>query len=555
MAEATHISLQRSLPQEIPYQVDTDTPEPDGCILSAPAALLGGCDREMNARIDVMESLLLVGDKSWKSQSVTGLQDMMELRRQMEIAGNCPIIEVPDEGLQVIQPTGSLREILSTSIIPNGPDQQARVMEKSTVGSETDVQPGTSKDILGGQPASQSKPNRANPMKQSAEAKIEQVSGFKLPGPDLVKAGKFATVGTRKKPVSVMENRTMESKQTKGKNTEEKRLASKIPGTVQQLTNNLYRNIPVSEGTNDYFINGGYITLDRLPVEPESQLEEGEICDEEEDPVSREEEELTDKGESGLNLADTWGVGTVPEPPIPEPVVIFRVEEAAPWDTLVDGKTKTNSTGLPRYLIVAKIKSEGPNLGPALPEWMTRKRGYSLQILHDGVLDQWPDSDTKCALVSKKPTVTLKSWMRCIRAAQIRFRGHTVLIWLSAFRDMTSTGQIKNALAAMTRAVRSAVGEERRVFICDFLIGRRENVLGLTTPCLNQMLREACDTLRITHHVPKVFLAPMAEQFHQKFGNADRYVQHDGQLTKLGCLQYRAQLFRELGFTAYHMDE
>ena len=231
----------------------------------------------------------------------------------------------------------------------------------------------------------------------------------------------------------------------------------------------------------------------------------------------------------------------------------------APWE--IDDPNEGYSE-LPLSKIISEIKSNGPYLEPP-PAWMMNRRFTSLQIIHDGILQEWPQ-DVKCNV--KYIPGPVKNWIRHLRAGLIRIRGHSIVLVSRGLHNSTAAPHLKNTLSALVRAARSATRTEVRqivrVYVTDALPSWTRKVVGPTPELFNVILHQALRGLPITHQIEKVFEVSLYHYFAREAkpssrGSAPRplpiqkYVRPDGVLTKLGCLHFRAHLFREIGLTRY----
>ena len=276
--------------------------------------------------------------------------------------------------------------------------------------------------------------------------------------------------------------------------------------------------------------DASFITLDALSPAPGGK-------DMAEDTPILEEGELTESEEN----VESWG-------DLPEVNTSQRSESRSVWDS----EQEVHPWDLP--MEVQEIQKKGIySLLPDTPGWMTRVRGYSMHILHDGLLRAWPvKSDRKCCLEFRSlPSVS--RWTDIIRAGKLVFRGHSIVVSLNSLRERETLGQLKNSISSLVRALRAAVPEVR-VYICNSLVGRHK-VLGPRARTQNQRLVDAVDSLKISDSIRKVFVVDMAHRFDEsdipiKERRNDQYLDIEGTtLTYLGCLWYRARLFEEMGLT------
>ena len=298
------------------------------------------------------------------------------------------------------------------------------------------------------------------------------------------------------------------------------------------------------ERSVEEILESGYIVLDDLPAQAE--VEPGEIV------MESDTEPMVEMNKTS---PDAWSdCDTTADQPNWDDRVDLYPDDDAPWNVAVD------PPGVPYELstmqIVGKVKSEGINHARDVPSWKTKARGYSLHIVHDGALINWPVlSDKKCGLLFERGT-SVQQLCHTIRSGKVHFRGHTVVFWLKMLLTRTSEGPIRNALADLVRAVRSAMKEEVRVYISNQpQLQLTHRGLGPRDKRFNKLLEDAVVGLDISHDVPKVFIADMDQQFDESHlpkeeKRNDKYVNAQGSLTYLGCLHYRARLFRELGLAA-----
>ena len=314
----------------------------------------------------------------------------------------------------------------------------------------------------------------------------------------------------------------------------------------------LGREIP--DNNNTYFLGGGFITLDRYPARDASTTPKNE----EETPIEVQKEELPSSGttaatseEGELTDSDSaWGVVTTRQPRDNTPDSWVDASDA-PWETTASSPDPENQ---PDSRIAQLIRREGATLAPA-PSWMLKNRGYSVQILHDGLLLFWPNSsDQKCSLQYKNDSIS--EWAKFIKSGRLRFRGHCVALVLNKLRDIEFESQLKNNIAILVRAIRQVVSDpDYKIYICNTIIGLgRSRVLGIRDKLHNQKLDDALTSIRISHGLTKVFLADINSVYPIGLGSSTACLE-TGRLTSLGCIHYRACLFRELGLSPYHVGQ
>ena len=293
-----------------------------------------------------------------------------------------------------------------------------------------------------------------------------------------------------------------------------------------------HEEIPDGDGYsehNRYFLGDDFVTLDSLPEQ------QADSSDKE-----------NDEGGWGLTPQQVLAAKATDTRPRQD-----RGTEDAPW----------NQEG-PDHAAARELRRQGGSKLKSPPAWMQKRRGFSGTIIHDGDLTEWSRVEAKFAVIHhKEPTV--KNWTRYIKSGHIRFRGRKVILCLRLLKNYASVSQLKNALSSLGHAIRQAAGQEQVIYVCDSLIVKgADRGLMVKTTHYNQLLEEALRSIRISHKMEKVFLVEMSRHFRQenlprneepdKCHQLDRYVQLEGKLTKLGCMHYRAQLFKELGLASYN---
>ena len=293
-------------------------------------------------------------------------------------------------------------------------------------------------------------------------------------------------------------------------NTQEGTITTKLPFSTQD------RYFPAGET---------FIVLDALPRNAESTSR----------PITPVDSTLEISLMAEGSLDDSWTLNTLQDrsPGTSTPIPVD--DSDAPWQ-------------VPDPLLYQALKKEGIQAHLDIPTWMTKPRGYSLQILHDGTLNQWPQTDRKCSVIGRD--ISLKQWIRMLRAGEFRLRGHSVVLAFTQFKEKDSVCQLKNMIALVIRAIR-AVKEYSRVYIVEDLPVRVNPVLGLRVHRYNQILAQALKSLRITHDLEKVFLIEMADYFTDSFPWTKNHLLDNGSLTRTGCIHYRANLMREVGLQSY----
>ena len=324
------------------------------------------------------------------------------------------------------------------------------------------------------------------------------------------------------------------------------------------------------QAANSYMHAQGFITVDSLDKEiaaakSHPNPSKGGECDvklhppmetDEPDPeiitIPSEEEDL-EEGE----------IITVEEA-TSERVVIFAPGEASAWNTLRDSDTittpvkqspKSNSASQltasdsPHILIALEqaqlrhaIEKEGAPL-PDIAPWKQKYRGVSLHILHDGLLRNWPQ-DRKCCVTEARGSA--REWADRIREAKIRLRGHSVVLALQTLQNTSVLSILRNQLSAIVRAIRAAKPGIRIYFCETITLGN----VSVNNPVHrhNELMFTALHNLHITNDLHKVFHVCMSPYF----SRGDSHLLHHDRLTRLGCLHYRANLFREVGLVSYH---
>ena len=230
-------------------------------------------------------------------------------------------------------------------------------------------------------------------------------------------------------------------------------------------------------------------------------------------------------------------------------IVIFTAGQDSAWNTERDSSTDTDSQeqGLKQVIsevrAIKEIQEEGIKF--EVKRWKQKNRGISLHLLHDGLLRNWTLKDTKCCLTEGGGAV--KDWIRRLRAGNLRIRGHSVVVVFSEFRKVEIEGKLKNSIAALSRAIRS-VRPSIRIFICDCIDVGHNRVLGKSLSAHNSMMERVMRGLISSHGLRKVWFLNLAPYFEPR---EDKYVGQQ-RLTRLGCLHFRANLFREAGLSSYH---
>ena len=258
---------------------------------------------------------------------------------------------------------------------------------------------------------------------------------------------------------------------------------------------------------HDYFTGGQYIILDQLE-DPSPSIHPGPA------DLEKEEGELIEEGDS--NNQQEWGPPA--EADASNPFEQMDVQDA-PWGAPDQPDSACYALSTPG--LVAAIRSEGiaAHQKNSSPEWIRRTRGYSLHLLHDGMLSNWPEQDNKCGvdMLPRRRT----EWVPTIRGGGIFFRGHVVALALSSLRELEALTPLKNHISSLTRAIRAVKRQDTRVFICNTLVGRNR-VLGLTDQKYNELLREAVLSIRVSHKLTRVHVADVAQQFFRLVATSSR---------------------------------
>ena len=258
--------------------------------------------------------------------------------------------------------------------------------------------------------------------------------------------------------------------------------------------------------------------------------------------------DITDQAAWGISAESAQQASSCPD---------YSTEDA-PWETDSPSQDSSYSRrpGDPDPgRVVRAVRAEGVMLVPP-PNWMLKRRGYSAHILNDGDLQLWSENDKKYC-VSTRGEMSIKNWVRTLKGGEILIRGHSVVVYLKTLSSFETEGQVKNAVASLVRAIRAVKQEEVRVFISDRIVPIESRVLGLRTTKFNDLLFQCVRSLRISHNLSKVYYAGMAKYFDEKDVPAKerrnhKYLLEQGKLSQLGCIQFRAQLNRELGFAPFN---
>ena len=309
------------------------------------------------------------------------------------------------------------------------------------------------------------------------------------------------------------------------------------------LLNVIENCIPVMNPNNCSLDEASFITLDEL-----SNTDGAEIGLENKRATQEVEDgEIANDDQRQMNeIAEEWD-------PLPADAVptVWDTDEDAPWER-PEARcpiTKNEPYALSPAQLTNKVLSEGIQL-KKLPDWKIKYRGYSLHVLHDGLLENWPGNDRKCSLTRRKSAIS--SWNDFLKSGHVILRGHTVVVVLEKLKNLEAVSQLKNAVASLVRAIRVVAREERRVFICNTLtLPKRDKVMGIKNGQHNAMLSDAVAGLKFSQNLSKVFLADVNKEWEAVVlrdpTKGERFFERDETLSKLGTLQYRACLFRELG--------
>ena len=311
-------------------------------------------------------------------------------------------------------------------------------------------------------------------------------------------------------------------------------------------------------GTGEVIEAGTYLILDSLP---EPDIEELNLSQEI-------VEEVVQNGEL-RDDANTGGEGNVtPKTPVQDeldqaeevpwgdeqesedqarPSIYDPEPGTAPWDEPPEEEASVGASSVSTARIRRLVKDEGVTLGSP-PKWSLKNRGFSIQILHDGLLSEWPRMDTKCSVVGKQ--LSVKKWIRHIEGGTLHFRGHMTVIMFKGLHECQTPDQLNRILLDIVTKVRAATGDETRIFFSD-MPPAEEKVLGIRIQQFNNMLEQVIQSFRIKNNgIQRVFLAEMSQYFKQKRASK-KYLTVGGQFTRLGCIHYRARLFKEVGITSY----
>ena len=296
---------------------------------------------------------------------------------------------------------------------------------------------------------------------------------------------------------------------------------------------------PDPEESQEVILQEGLITLDSYSAEDDPNAEQ------------KDEHQLHSLKSMSEDL-DAWGLPMTQAGRLTttQKIADSKPVPDAPWEM-----DRGDANLIPLARVVREIRSQGlPQ--PGLPKWMVKNRGYSAHILHDGDLVNWAKNDKKFCLTHRNET-SVKKWIRVLQEGEILFRGRVVVVWLRSLSDLEAKGQLKNAIAGLTRAIRSVTGEETRLFFGDHLVIPDNNkVLGLRAERHNDLLFRSLRSIRISHNLQKVYFLGMAKYFDEQglaghLRRNHRYLQEAGRFMGLGCLHFCANLQRELGFTSY----
>ena len=131
-------------------------------------------------------------------------------------------------------------------------------------------------------------------------------------------------------------------------------------------------------------------------------------------------------------------------------VLLFAEGQESDWHTIGDSTCADfMKRGAPKRKLSDMTPSDSPHLKKALldaqahlavqkegmayklPAWRTKNRGFSLHILHDGLLRHWSQAEKKCALT--EAIGSIKDWSNRLRSRKLHLQGHSVVVVLKEF--------------------------------------------------------------------------------------------------------------------------
>ena len=185
--------------------------------------------------------------------------------------------------------------------------------------------------------------------------------------------------------------------------------------------------------------------------------------------------------------------------------------------------------------------------------WYRRRPHTTVHLLADNFLTKWSPREKRCQVhIHLYPTIT--RWTQAIRNQEISLYLPITVVAIQCLRHMECLEPLKNRIASLCRAIRSA-NPGGRIFIATNIANpKAAPVLGKRTQEHNKLVCEA--VIKANQEIGAVFLCDVAAHFcsNGKFLEpVSEYFSSDGTLTEVGCFVYRASLFREIGITPYHV--
>ena len=229
-------------------------------------------------------------------------------------------------------------------------------------------------------------------------------------------------------------------------------------------------------------------------------------------------------------------------------IIICCQDSVSSWDSIEDSGLDASSE-LIRQMAVDEILEHGMTY--TLPSWMRQTRPPALQLFSEEMLKRWPKVDKKCRVRCEEGW-PISKWTQEVNMGHVSIIGHSTVLCLPRLKQMESMEPIKNKLGQLCRALRS-IDPQGKIYICSNIPGPfGAPVLGARTLAHNQLLEMAVKG--INANLFKVFYVDIARYFSRdgQTGIAE-FFHNNTELNYLGCLRFRALLFREVGLTAYAM--
>ena len=181
--------------------------------------------------------------------------------------------------------------------------------------------------------------------------------------------------------------------------------------------------------------------------------------------------------------------------------------------------------------IIRLIQTEG--IEWPIPDWLSKPRPQSIQLLVDEIFHYWPHPDRKCIINLEE--WNLKRWTQEIRSNRITIRTPIIVCALATILQVQGLEPLKNALAAMCRAIRSQSPHCRIFFANNLTRPGHAPVLQARMTAHNDLLFRAITGINIK--LGRVFYMGMDEHLTVKRAPQCEYFNNQ-QLSKFRCQIY-----------------